>query len=83
MINIFVFRYADPETLDYYLWQTDRPKIILPTARTKIIMLPLPNIQIFFNSLNPVTAEFSTSNFIVLSILLFISQDLAIIQKFQ
>ena len=33
MINIFIFKYADPEIEDYYYF-ADRPEIILPNART-------------------------------------------------
>ena len=33
MISIFLFKCADPETQDHYILPTDRPEIILPTAR--------------------------------------------------
>ena len=34
-INIFIFKFTDPETLDYHYYFADRPiHIILPPART-------------------------------------------------
>ena len=44
MINIFIFMCTDTETQNYHFsdWPTDRPKMILPTARTTKIKLLSP-----------------------------------------